>query len=143
VDRGVWNKIGTNTSRSQGTFTPLTLAFLLARGERVRWLVLFWAKEMPKFTLFDVRSEDADSKPAFRDSFKVKRCLIPADGFYEWQKGADGEKTLAHPSAGAPVTFLRRSVSLLPSSRRYQLHDPDQGRAGADEAVARSPADHP
>ncbi|MDH6231923.1 putative SOS response-associated peptidase YedK [Mesorhizobium soli] len=56
----------------------------------------FWAKEMPKFTLFNARSEDADSKPAFRDSFKAKRCLIPADGFYKWSKGADGEKDPWH-----------------------------------------------
>jgi putative SOS response-associated peptidase YedK len=51
---------------------------------------------MPKFTLFNARSEDADTKPAFRDSFKAKRCLIPADGFYEWSKGEDGEKDPWH-----------------------------------------------
>lgn len=53
------------------------------------WLVPFWAKEMPKYALFNARSEDAASKPAFRDAFKSKRCLIPADGFYEWTKNAD------------------------------------------------------
>ncbi|WP_353682687.1 SOS response-associated peptidase family protein, partial [Mesorhizobium sp.] len=48
------------------------------------WLVPFWAKEVPKFQLFNAKSEDADAKPSFRDAFKSKRCLIPADGFYEW-----------------------------------------------------------
>ena len=57
------------------------------------WLVPFWAKEMPKYTLFNARSEDAHTKPAFRDAFKSKRCLIPADGYYEWTKNAeDGGK---------------------------------------------------
>ena len=56
------------------------------------WLVPHWAKEMPKYTLFNARSEDAHQKPAFRDAFKWKRCLIPADGYYEWTKGEDGGK---------------------------------------------------
>ena len=56
------------------------------------WLVPFWAKEMPKFAMFNARSEDADKKPAFREAFKSKRCLIPADGFYEWTKAEDGQK---------------------------------------------------
>lgn len=56
------------------------------------WLVPFWAKEVPKWTLFNARSEDAYKKPAFRESFKSKRCLIPADGFYEWTKAEDGGK---------------------------------------------------
>ena len=50
------------------------------------WLVPWWAKEMPKAAMFNARSEDADTKPAFRDAFKTKRCLIPADGFYEWTR---------------------------------------------------------
>lgn len=56
------------------------------------WLVPFWAKEIPKWAMFNARSEDAEKKPAFREAFKSKRCLIPADGFYEWTKGEDGKK---------------------------------------------------
>ncbi|MBP1873562.1 putative SOS response-associated peptidase YedK [Ensifer adhaerens] len=56
------------------------------------WLVPFWAKEMPKIALFNARSEDAEKKPSFRDAYKTKRCLIPADGFYEWTKAEDGGK---------------------------------------------------
>lgn len=48
------------------------------------WLVPFWAKEMPKAAMFNARIESVDTAPAFRDAFKSKRCLIPADGFYEW-----------------------------------------------------------
>lgn len=60
------------------------------------WLVPGWAKEMPKYALFNARSEDAETKSSFRDSFKSKRCLIPADGFYEWTKAADGGKDPWH-----------------------------------------------
>ncbi len=56
------------------------------------WLVPHWAKEIPKYTLFNARSEDAHQKPSFRDAFKSGRCLIPADGYYEWTKGEDGGK---------------------------------------------------
>ncbi|WP_353645093.1 SOS response-associated peptidase [Mesorhizobium sp. WSM2239] len=48
------------------------------------WLVPWWAKETPKGAMFNARSEEANTKPAFRDAFTSKRCLIPADGFYEW-----------------------------------------------------------
>lgn len=56
------------------------------------WLVPHWAKEIPKYTLFNARSEDAHKKPSFRDAYKWGRCLIPADGYYEWTKGEDGGK---------------------------------------------------
>lgn len=56
------------------------------------WLVPFWAKEMPKYATFNARSEEVEKSSAFRDAFKSKRCLIPADGFYEWTKADDGGK---------------------------------------------------
>lgn len=53
-----------------------------------KWgLIPFWSKD-PKIgnRLINARSETVASKPAFRTSFKRNRCLIPADGFYEWDK---------------------------------------------------------
>src|SRR5580700_1760450 len=54
----------------------------------MRWgLIPFWAKDMSIGTqTLNARSETVTTKPAFRDSILRKRCLIPADGFYEWRR---------------------------------------------------------
>jgi putative SOS response-associated peptidase YedK len=57
------------------------------RGEMLRWgLVPSWAKS-PTMSqkLINARVETAAERPAFRSSFERLRCLIPADGFYEWK----------------------------------------------------------
>jgi putative SOS response-associated peptidase YedK len=59
----------------------------------MRWgLVPFWAKD-PKIgnRLINARAETATTKPAFRISIKRKRCLVPATGFYEWKRLANGK----------------------------------------------------
>jgi putative SOS response-associated peptidase YedK len=57
-----------------------------------RWgLIPFWAKdERFGHKTINARAETVDQKPSFRNAFARRRCLIPADGFYEWQKRADG-----------------------------------------------------
>jgi putative SOS response-associated peptidase YedK len=67
---------------------------------QLRWgLVPFWAKE-PKlgYSTIHARSEEVARKPAFREALKKRRCLVPADAFYEWQ--SIGKKT-KHPFAFA------------------------------------------
>jgi len=53
-------------------------------------LIPFWAKD-PKIgnRMINARSETLAEKPSFRGSFKYKRCLVLADGFYEWRKEPD------------------------------------------------------
>jgi putative SOS response-associated peptidase YedK len=71
---------------------------LNAAGERelveVRWgLVPRWAKD-PSIgnRMINARGETVATKPAFRNAFRRHRCLVPANGFYEWQAAPDGHK---------------------------------------------------
>jgi putative SOS response-associated peptidase YedK len=54
----------------------------------LRWrLVPSWSADPSRAaSMINARAETAATKPAFRDALKSRRCLIPADGFYEWQK---------------------------------------------------------
>jgi len=60
----------------------------------MKWgLIPHWAKD-PSIanSTINAKSETAATKPAFRDPLKLRRCLIPADGFYEWAKTANGKQ---------------------------------------------------
>ncbi|MFS0727780.1 SOS response-associated peptidase [Paenibacillus sp. 1P07SE] len=67
-------------------------------GERNRLGELSWGltparmNQHPGKPLINARSETVHEKPAFRELLRGRRCLIPADGFYEWQVLADGSK---------------------------------------------------
>jgi putative SOS response-associated peptidase YedK len=60
----------------------------------VRWgFVPSWTKEiLPGKPLINARGESVHEKPSFRSAFRRRRCLIPADGFYEWQGDVPGKK---------------------------------------------------
>ena len=60
----------------------------------MRWgLVPFWAKDLKIGSrMINARSETVAEKPSFRAAFKQRRCLVPADGYFEWRKRADGAK---------------------------------------------------
>lgn len=59
----------------------------------LRWgLVPFWAKDLKVGTsMINARSDGVETKPAFREALKQRRCIVPATGFFEWQ-GEPGRK---------------------------------------------------
>ena len=61
--------------------------------DKLHWgLVPFWAKDIKIGSkMINARQETVSSKPSFREAFKKRRCLIPADGFFEWT-GSKGQK---------------------------------------------------
>ena len=78
--------------------------------ELYRWgLVPSWADDLTIGNrLINARAETAHEKPSFRGAFKYRRCLILADGFYEWQaahKGASKKPFLFKLKNESPFTF--------------------------------------
>jgi putative SOS response-associated peptidase YedK len=110
----------------------------------LRWgLVPHWAKdEKIAFKLFNARAESLAEKPAFRGLLARRRCLVPADGFYEWRLGTGGRKeplrfTLASgglfafaglwtgwtdPSTGEPLESCT-IVTTAPNPLVAEVHD--------------------
>ena len=73
-----------------------------------RWgLIPSWAKdESIGYKMINARSETLEQKPSFRSAFRRRRCLIIADGFYEWQKVDDKKIPIyLHMKSGEPFAF--------------------------------------
>jgi putative SOS response-associated peptidase YedK len=78
-------------------------------AEMFRWgLIPGWVKDLKGFpVLINARADSMLEKPAFRTAMKYSRCVIPADGYFEWMVGPDGVK---HPyfitlNANEPMVF--------------------------------------
>ena len=73
---------------------------------RLRWGLVpgRWAEKASGRPLINARAETLQSQPAFRESFAERRCLIPADGFYEWVTDERGKR---------PVWFSRPDGELF------------------------------
>lgn len=91
---------------------PVAAIRLDDNGEReltfFRWgLVPSWAKDINIGSrMINARSETVAEKPSFRAAFKRRRCLIPADGFYEWQKQEGRKQPIyIHPAKGGERPF--------------------------------------
>jgi putative SOS response-associated peptidase YedK len=81
-------------------------------GERrlsvARWgLIPYWAKDPGVgVRAFNARVETAAEKPMFRDAFAKRRCVLPADGYYEWKKDGGGKQPMfIHAADGAQLAF--------------------------------------
>jgi putative SOS response-associated peptidase YedK len=74
----------------------------------VRWgLIPSWVKDPKAFSLvLQARSDSVLDKPSFRNAMKRRRCLIPADGFYEWNEAKTPRRPyLVRPKHGGPIAF--------------------------------------
>ena len=81
---------------------PLPVArYDILEGQRsldvMRWgLIPYWAKDIKiGFSTINARAEEIDTKPAFREAFRQRRCLVPLDNFYEWAKTPTGKQPYA------------------------------------------------
>ena len=80
----------------------------VTRGEELRWgLVPHWAPgPEPPLKMINARAETLDRRSAFRDALTRFRCLILADGFYEWQAAAGAKRAFHITRAGGePFAF--------------------------------------
>lgn len=74
---------------------------------RMRWgLVPPWADDLKTGSrMINARAKSVDAKPAFRSAFRERRCLIVADGFYEWRKRPGRAKQPYHVAPAGPGPF--------------------------------------
>jgi putative SOS response-associated peptidase YedK len=90
-------------------------------------LVPRWAKD-PTIgnRMINARAETLHEKPAFRDAYRYRRCIIPANGFYEWQKAGAAKRPYFVRGARRPAAGTGRAVGDLAQPRRERtahLHD--------------------
>jgi putative SOS response-associated peptidase YedK len=73
-----------------------------------RWgMIPSWARDAAVGNkMINARAETLAEKPAFRTALRRRRCLIPADGFYEWRREADGSKTPMHIRMRSEKPFM-------------------------------------
>jgi putative SOS response-associated peptidase YedK len=74
----------------------------------MRWgLVPFWAKHIKVgFANINAKAEGIENKPAFREAFRQRRCLVPVDNFYEWKKTGTGKQPYAIALADRRIMSL-------------------------------------
>ena len=90
-----------------GQDAAVVLAAPAPRMSLLRWgLLPSWAKGPQAKPQINARAETLADKPFFRESFRWRRALVPADGWYEWPKrGADKGPRLFRVKGGAPFAF--------------------------------------
>src|SRR5436190_7649784 len=105
----------------------------------VRWgLLPAWVKDPRQFALLiNARSETVQEKPAFKNAMKRRRCLVPADGYYEWQgAGKAKQPYFIYPRDRQPIGFAGLMETWLgPNGEELDTVAIVTAAAGADLAV--------
>lgn len=91
------------------------------KAEWLRWgLVPSWAKDAAIGNrMINARAETLGEKPSFRTAFQKRRCMILADGFYEWQKPASGK------GKSQPYYFRRKDGKPFAFAGLWEVWQPD------------------
>jgi putative SOS response-associated peptidase YedK len=95
---------------------------------QLRWgLVPFWAKDAKLgYSTIHARAEEVANKPAYREALKKRRCLVPVDAFYEWQRPSSVKKG---KKAGCPFAFALRSSEPFALAGLWERWQPMEGDA--------------
>jgi SOS response associated peptidase (SRAP) len=85
--------------------------------------VPYWAKDLKVgFANINAKAEGIENRPAFREAFQRRRCLVPVDNFYEWKKTA--EAALRDRASGPGIDGAGRALDPLTTSApvQYRRH---------------------
>ncbi len=87
----------------------------------LRWgLVPAWARDASTgYSMINARAEEVAEKPAYREALKKRRCLVPADAFYEWQK--------RHAKTKTPFAFALRGGEPYAFAGLWERWKPHEG----------------
>lgn len=98
-----------NRAPSQPGWVLRAAADGAAEAVEMRWgLLPFWSRDgKPSYSTINARVESAAQKPAFREPWKRRRCLVPSSGYYEWKPLAGGRKQayFIHAADGPLLMF--------------------------------------
>jgi Uncharacterized conserved protein len=135
-----------NQREDQFNIAPTQRALVVASGEHayeakaLRWgLIPSWAKDAKiGARTINARAETVATKPAFRNAFKKRRCLVPASGYFEWRVEEGGKQPyFIHDPAGHLLMFAGLWEAWRPSEaddwmRTFTIVTGEPGKVSGD-----------
>jgi putative SOS response-associated peptidase YedK len=103
----------------------LTSEYERRKPRRARWgLVNRWARDNRRASqCINAKAETLEQRASFREAFEQRRCVVPADGFYEWVRGPGGKRQplWIHPRSGELMLFAGLYESWYPSPNQPEV----------------------
>lgn len=98
--------------------------------QRMEWgLIPSWAEDHSEFEFINARAETVDQKRSFAEAYERRRCLVPADGFYEWTEDGGSKQ---------PYRITRADQEPFAMAGLYERWNPPQRQTGLTEFGAES-----